>query len=204
MAVLATDTFTRADNLDLGTDWDVPTGGSAFQLLNNAAAPRNPDTDAVESNNSATWPNDQYAQCAATVSGTTSTAGPGPAVRIATGALTLYRCVVSHAASNNVELAKIVSGTYTQLALRTQAWTDGDVLRLEVAGTTLKVFRNGTQMGANVTDSSIASGRAGIGFSSVTTSASLDNWEGGDFTTAAPPGHAATGMTPAVQRAAFW
>jgi len=185
VAVLATDSFTRANNADLGTAWDVPTGGAAFKVASNAATPTFLESDAMESNNSATWPNDQYAQCAVTVVGTVSTTGLGPAVRMATGALTFYRCVASHAATNNVELAKFVSGSYTQLALRTQAWTDGDVLRVEVSGTTLKMFRNGTQLGANVTDSSIASGRAGIGYSGAVTSGSLDDWEGGDFTTAA-------------------
>ena len=49
-------------------------------------------------------------------------------------------------------------------------------------GTTLKVSIAGVQQGANITDSAIASGRAGVAYSSTAVTPSLDDWEAGDLT----------------------
>ena len=51
-----------------------------------------------------------------------------------------------------------------------------------MTGTKLQIFLNGTQVGADVTDNSIASGSAGIAYSSTATSAAIDDWEGGPVT----------------------
>ena len=178
---LASDTFDRANNADLGTSWDVVTGESSFQITSNTAEPSLFNSDCSESNNSVSWPNDQYSQAKVTVVGTTADAGDGVLVRADTGARTFHRAVVNKAGSDNIEIAKFVAGTYTKLANRTQAWTDTDVLRLEAIGTTLKVYRNGTQMGADISDSAISSGRPGVNQSGPVTSGFLDDWEGGSI-----------------------
>jgi hypothetical protein len=205
MAVLATDAFTRANNADLGTAWDVSTGQGAFAISGNTAI-SNFVGDAGESYNAITWPDDQYVQAAVTVTGGTTPgggAGLGVQARAATGAWTAYRLVVSTAVTNNIELAKFVAAGYTLLGQRTQAWTAGDTLRLEAQGTTLRVLRNGVQLGATFTDSGIASGRGGIVLSfGDSVAGSLDNFEGGDFGTPLPPRLFIGGLNVAGQRAA--
>lgn|SRR5574341_128517 len=191
MGVLATDNFNRADNTDLGAAWDPqpgfanPQADRVFNISANTAVPANVAKDSGENYNAVSWPNDQYSQAKATMSGTGAEAGVGVSVRCSTTALTCYRVVINKAATNNVSIAKFVAGVYTLLAQRTTTWVDGDIIYLEAQGSTLKVKQNGTQLGADIVDSAIASGRAGIGFSSTMTSASLDDWEGGDFAVAA-------------------
>jgi hypothetical protein len=108
--------------------------------------------------------------------------------------MTCYRLIGDHAASVNFSIDKFVSGTFTNLGTRTQAFSDGDLVYLEVQGTTLVAKVAGSQLGASITDSAIASGKAGISFSSTETSASLDDWEGGDFAAGGPT---AAQMAPA-------
>lgn len=192
MPALAVDAFTRADNADLGTNWTVQTGNSALKVATNAAANSTTGADCIENYNALTWPNDQYSQVKVTISGgsAASTEGGGIGCRMATGANTLYRCVVGNAGSNNIELKKIVAGTYTSLALRTVTYGAGQVLYLDAQGSTLIIKYNGSQAGASVSDSAIASGRAGLAFSSGSNmSVTMDDWEGGDFAAAtkAPP-----------------
>lgn len=188
-ATLATDNFNRADAADLGAAWDVQTGTQPWKILTNAVTPNSLGSDSEENNNSVTWPDDQYSQAKITVTSTTAgDRGAGVMCRAATGAWTNYRLVVSHAASANVNLSRRVAGTRTALANRTVTWVDGDVLRLEVTGTganiVLKIFQNGSQLGADVADASggIDSGRAGITYSSSTSApTTLDDWEGGSI-----------------------
>jgi hypothetical protein len=190
---LATDTFTRADNADLGALWDPvpPLGG--FKIVGNAAVPTAVGTNAAESYNGVTWPADQYSQARLTTSGTTAQTGPGLLVRCAAAALTCYWLRASHAASNNLQLVKFVAGTPTVLGNITQAWSNGDLVRLEVQGTTLRVLVNGSQAGADITDASIATGRAGIAYIA-TTDGTIDDWAGGTLSTAA----ALAGTAPAI------
>lgn len=202
MAVLASDTFTRANNADLGTAWDVQTGQAAFSLTSNAATPSSTTADCGETYNGVTWPNDQYSQAKVSMTGGTSGVGPGVACRCSSSAHTLYRAVVCGAATNNIELAKFVTGTYTMVTQRTQTWTNGTVLRLEVQGSSLRIYAGGTQLGATVTDAAIASGRAGINYSSELGAPILDDWEGGDFTTTVSPQHTTYTYCQAVSRAA--
>ena len=180
LTALASDDFNRADNVDLGTSWDVTPGGdSRFGIGGNAAVPSNFSVDCSESNNSIAWPSNQYAQAKVTVTGTDGvSSGIGIALRMSTSAMTYYRFVVDKAASNNVAIDKFIAGTFTTLARFTSAWTDGDVLQARAIGDRLEVYRNGTLLGS-VGDNSILTGRAGIAYSSNETSASLDDWEGG-------------------------
>lgn len=192
MSVLASDNFDRANNTDLGSSWDVQTGEARHGIVSNTAQPSDIGNDCSENNNSVSWPDDQYSKGKLSMVGGSdgNGAGPGVAVRMSASARTYYRAVANKASSNNIEVAKMVAGTYTSLAQRTQAWTDEDVLELRVIGTTLRVFYNGTQLGGDITDSSIASGRAGIAYSSGSmTSASINDWEGGDFDAGATERH---------------
>lgn len=185
-AELASDNFNRANNVDLGASWDVVTGEGQWNIATNTAIPNAPSSDAAESYNGVTWPDNQYSQCACTVTGTNAGTGPGPAVRIAVGAQTYFGAIVCKAASNNVEVRKFSAGSFSSVGTRTATWTDTDVLRIEITGASpnivIKVFQNGSQLGADFTGISGAdTGRAGLNHSSITTSSSVDNWSGGSL-----------------------
>jgi hypothetical protein len=184
MAVLATDDFNRANSTGLGANW---TAGALSDTLNvnaNACVPAVlPGNDCYYAYTGITWPNDHYAQIKVTVTSTGGGGvGGGVAVRRTGDGTTRYRAVVDHAASNNVSLDRFLSGAYQNLALYTSAWTDGDVLRLEAQGSSLRVYRNGTQIGTTFTDANIASGSPGIDYSSSVSALTMDDWEGGDLT----------------------
>lgn len=189
MSVLATDDFNRANETPLAGNWTTVTSETNSNLSSNTVVPSVLSNDSTVYRNDITPPNDQYSQAKITVNNNSGGGiGQGVAVRVATGARTYYRVVADHAASNNVELGAMVAGTFTPIWTRTQAFTDGDTFRLEVQGTTLRVYRNGVQIGADSTDSNIASGRFGLSYSSTATSASADDWEGGDFAGAVSSG----------------
>jgi hypothetical protein len=69
---------------------------------------------------------------------------------------------------------------------RTQTWTDGDTLRLEVQGSALTAYRNGTAIGAAQTDTNLATGQPGLAnVGGGVTAGTWDNFEGGYFSTGA-------------------
>lgn len=186
MATLSTDDFNRSNSSTLGTNWSEFSSITAdgFSIASNACDVSLPNTnDTWAYRNGTTWPNDQWAQAKI---GPIGSAGGGQGLGIGLridsgGAKTHYRVIIDHAGSNNVEIAKLNGGGYTQLGVRTQSFTDGDTLYAEVQSTTILCKLNGTQIGASVTDSAISTGNAGISFSSNETNATLDDWAGGDF-----------------------
>lgn len=194
MAIIASDDFNRANTTgpDLGTNWtNVSSGGFAgngFQIVSNHAEPTTLSSDKLEMYTGAVFPADQYAQAKLTVTGTSGSSGPGVAVRCGSDG-TCYRATLSKAASDNLDVARFIAGAFTLVAHRTTTWVDGDTLRLEVQGTTLRVYQNGSQVGADMTDSGIASGAAGIAYTETATVAQVDDWEAGSLAAAAddPP-----------------
>lgn len=181
MSVLGTDAFTRANETPLAGNWTTVTSDTAFNLASNAVTYSNVNNDAAAYRNDITPSADQYSQLALTVTGIGGGGqGFGVCCRASTVARTYYRLVADHSATN-VELGARVAGVFSTIWTRAQAFTNGDVLRVEVQGTTLRAYINGVQIGADVTDTAIASGRFGIAYSSVLTSATGDDWEGGDF-----------------------
>lgn len=186
---LSTDDFNRADNAQLGVNWSNRKGGdTSFGIsTNRLSIGLNQDTFSFY--NGMSFSSDQYSQMAlSSLSGTNDQTGLGVCVRCDTtnlggGAayINMYYAVVNTKASLNVTVSKFVADTYTMLSQRTQAWTDGDILRLEAQGSTLRVYRNGTQMGADITDSSISVGAAGVAHGASFATGFGDNWEGGDI-----------------------
>ena len=186
MTALATDNFNRANAATLGANWTVLSSPTThYEVVSNVAAlvGGSLGDDCVDYYNAVSFPNDQYSQAKLTVTGTGGGgSGVGLCVRKASGSTnTYYRMVADHAGSNNVEIGKKVAGAYTNLGNRTSSFTDGALFYLEVQGTTILAKNAGTTMGASITDSAIASGSAGLAYSSTETSASSDDWEGGDF-----------------------
>lgn len=182
MAVLATDTFDRANADPIGGNWTTAGTYAALKIASNVAVPSNQGADGAAYYNAISWPNDQYSQLKVTGGTGGSGVGFGALTRQATGATnTNYRCVVDRGATNNVEMGKTVAGTFTSLKSFSNTWVDSDVLRLESQGTSHRIYRNGTQISTTATDSAIASGNAGMFYSSDEASTGND-WEGGDFT----------------------
>jgi hypothetical protein len=192
MAILASDNFTRANSADLGTSWDECTGEGdpgGFNISSNTAISQSLVSDTSETNNAATWPNDQYSE--ATFNATAADGvgvGSGVTCRAATGATVTYYRLVGNA--SGYELGRKVNGAFTLLSNGSgTTFAAGDKIRLEVrtngANCDWILKKNGTQFASGTDTSPIASGRAGIGYSSTSSSqanTALSAWEGGDFT----------------------
>lgn len=187
MTTLFTDAFTRADGTLDSTNWDTLTGEASLQIASNHLVPSafNADNcDYVNSTGVASIPNDQWAQITL-LNPTSSSGGGGEGIgielRCATAARTAYRCL---AGNTTITFSKMTdSGTYSGVIASATGLTivANDVLYAEVQGTTVIIKLNGVTK-ITQTDSSIASGRFGIGHSSDTTGTpQLDDFTGGDF-----------------------
>lgn len=180
---MASDTFTAADSTDISTlsGWNI---GNGNIIVTSNAARSNTGGSGPHYWYTGTFANDQYAEV--TLSDVTNTHGQiGPSVRkAASSTVTNYGYEWY---STGREFYKRVAGTYTGLGSTTASGTpvNGDVMRLEMAGTTLTPKINGATdsgIGGAVTDSSIASGQVGIGgWSDGSGSIGADSWAGGDL-----------------------
>jgi len=136
-----------------------------------------------------TVPDDQWFQ--ATILNPMSSSGfdgsgIGVELRMSTSARTCYRLLCGN---TTITFAKFTSGTYSGV-LASQAGLTiaaGDVFYGEIQGTTIIIQQNGVQR-LSTTDSSIASGRFGVGHSSDSAGTpQLDDLSGGDFDVSVPP-----------------
>lgn len=128
--------------------------------------------------NVVSWPNDQYAQATITQSGV----GTGPAVRLSTSADTGYFFINN--AGSTATLVKISAGTATQLESVAYTFNATDVFRIEVIGGLLVAKINGSVV-MFYNDSSVASGKAGMASSVISTTATFKTWSAGSITAAA-------------------
>lgn len=174
MSTLATDDFNRADAASLGANWTAFSGGiSSPSIVSNKAQ----DTGGADSGaiySAATFPADQWAQVVRT-----GADGGGVAVRGATPR-TWYSIHIegTFGASATLLICKFIAGVFTSISSQTVTFASGDTLYGEVQGTTLLAKKNGASLGTSATDSSIASGTAGIfGFGGYI----ADDFAAGDF-----------------------
>ena len=180
MTTLASDDFNRADG-GLGANWTTLASALAPQIVSNqAAGPASPAVGGAGFTGT-TWPNNQWASVI--IGSQISDAvdeGAGPLVRGAVGVASYYFAQ----AGVDTRLYRRLSGSYSQLGSTVGACVTGDVLRLEVNGTSLTVFKNGTPIIGPITDTNIAAGNAGI-WTTRTSNAvpytALNDWSGGDF-----------------------
>ncbi len=201
MSVLATDAFTGSAGA-LGAQWNACTGETVTTGFNldgsgNAIPSAGGGGDCSDTNNAVTWPNDQYSEVVLAASGANGAgAGCGVTCRAATGSTVTYYRLVGNA--SGYELGKKVAGSFTSLSSgsgTTFAATNN--LHLEIQSTTLKMMKNAVQFGGNITDSSIASGRTGIAYSSTDGTTTIDSWTGGDFSSGFVPNNVfATQIAP--------
>lgn len=128
--------------------------------------------------------NDQYAQISIAMPSTTRANGIG--VRM-TGSGATFCGYGFYVMSGTQRLFRVDNGTKTNLGnTGTETIAENDVFRLEISGTTLTAYKNGsvfTAVGTNgqATVTEYTSGKAGIiGYGDVS-DALADNWEGGDL-----------------------
>jgi|SRR5579884_2085868 len=172
--VSVSDDFNRSNSVgSLGANWtEAPSGG--FSVWNNAMATEStgvyPSLAYWSAN---TFNANQYAQLKATSIASNWNAA-GPAVRVSSG-----NCYAASWHDTNVlELHKVVSGTDTTLGT-SATLAVGDVIRIEVSGTSISVKKNGVVVIGPVTDSGVSSGPAGL--YSNGSGAGGDDWTGGEL-----------------------
>lgn len=184
---LASDAFNRTNETPLASPWVTGTSDGGFNLTSNVVVPVDTGSDSSAYYSGPTWTTNQYAQVNITITATGGNGtGCGLSLRHSTSARTYYRAVITNDTSNNLEVGRMSAGSFTSLALRTATFASGNTFRIEVTGsstTTIKVFINGSQSGADITDSTspiTASDPAGLAYSSTET-CSMDNWSAGSL-----------------------
>ena len=134
---------------------------------------------------SGTFANDQYAEATYTAE-TTGDKWVGVAVRInpASGG-SYYGWVSDGTCSYFVEMnnGTPVPNQYPPYPISGTSWTVNDVVRLEVEGTTIRFYRNGSldvSMDGDgiLTDATLTSGNPGVAGYGTSTSTRLDDWSG--------------------------
>lgn len=171
---MPSDNFNRADG-GVGANWTGTLNNHAV-ISNQVAA--NAENFCLSFWNADAFPDDQYSQYQITQ-------GPGSAyhgvtVRHASGTDAYYLLTIGGAAAAGIY--RIDDGTFTAIQTGiTTAFTNGDVIRLEAEGATLRAYENGAQVGTDQTDATYTAGAAGIGLSFITGGAPVrgDDWEGG-------------------------
>lgn len=190
----ATDNFDRANEAPLsgGGNWSagglLPAG--QFDLVGNVAVPHDLSGDMYSAYSGRSWTNDQSSKAKLTVSGTGGGGrGIGLGCRFSEDAFGVhgYFLNVDHAASNNCTIARRLSSAYTALLTFTQAFSDGDTWEFTVEGAAsavvCKAYLSGSLLQTTSPDNSTVPlpGAPGLHYSSSETSASVNDWEGGEL-----------------------
>lgn len=191
MTILASDSMTYTngllDSAHTAGAWSITTNLDVYNIASNIAVAGALANDSGAYYSGITWPNNQYAKCTLVATHADGAGvGYGVMVRLDTAGSNYYRLVGN---ASGFELVKKVAGTTTSLASGTgTTFTAGDTIALQVSGTTLTTYKNGVQFGSPITDAAVATGNAGLGYSS-TSSASdgVINFEGGDTMSSAGP-----------------
>lgn len=180
-ATVAYDHFTDTDSVpidshtaDSGHSW-TKVGSSTMAInTNHAVATASGNPGFYYSSYSP--PDGDYTVKASVVVANTSNVSPAVAGRISTSGETGY---FAYWTNGSWTLFKTVSGTRTQLgAYAGYVPTTAKVVSLAMTGTTINVDVEGVNV-ISVTDSSISTGRAGVGayYADTTTSKYIDDWE---------------------------
>lgn len=186
---LATDTFDRTNNTDLGVSWDAGyTGQNNAQIISNQIRGTSTASSAVETYNVITTPNDQWIQATLATWGTGAARG-ALLVRMANSPTwNGYACIIRDT-TPLFSIERRDGGVGTVLAT-TDAVTPvaGDAYRCEIQGTTLRFVRIvgtvETQL-LTATDATYPTGKTGVHINNQTDTANteLDNVVIGGFAT---------------------
>lgn len=187
MALPATESFTDTTGTALTThsaSWSLNIGDFSIQS-NELAANGVLAADLCAARwNADAFPSDQYAQATLSSKGAVINARIGVGVRIATDGSANYYGLYYDDDASETTMFKVIAGVWSAIgAVFAGNRIVGDVLRLEIVGTTLQYFLNGVSQGTR-TDSDLSSGSAGVVGRGLTTGHRIDNWEGGSLVTA--------------------
>ena len=181
--VIASDTFTRADDTDIGPDWSTRTS-EPWSIVSNVL--RAPGTAPVTGSevHSQVLPDRQWACVTLTTIAGASDIFVGPVLRASAIANTHYQFYASHGAANGSIIDRRIAGADTNLATETSTvWANGDLMCAEADGTALRLFRNTSPTPLlTATDATLTSGLAGLkGFlgGGATSNLQLDSYSSG-------------------------
>ena len=179
MALPATDDFNRADqDLDASSDWTTVTRNPV--IVSNRVR-GNAGGVGLSKWVSDTANNDQYSECDFYTDGGAAAIG-GPAIRVLTDDAYAFQLVGTSTTFRRTIL--IEASTRTTIATATTTTlVSGDLVRIEMTGTTLTTFLAGSSSGQpGGTDATISSGELGLFmYNGPNANAELDNWEGGNL-----------------------
>lgn len=173
MTLPVSDNFNRSNANPAGGNW-TPLTTNVVQILSNRLV-------GVSGFGFTYWnadtPNDaQWASCKMPNASARS-GGPAIRIQVGTGSREGYRYNV-----NDGTLNKYVGGTSTTLQTISDTPSTTAVYKLEAIGSTIKVYKDGVQIGTDVTDTALSSGRVGVWHSS--SSAEIDDWAADSAATA--------------------
>ena len=158
----ATDDFNRTEN-PVGTPWVTCTGSNNAKIVSNQLASTSTGSYIYYN---ATTANDQYSECKQPAN------TGGPAVRLQGTSRDGYFYHIP-----NATLYSRVSGTANSILATGDTPSTTAVYKLEVIGSTLTVYKDGTSIGS-VTNTDFTSGWTGIYIGS--SAGRIDDWAGGD------------------------
>ncbi|MGE5392909.1 MAG: hypothetical protein ACM3NH_04150, partial [Candidatus Saccharibacteria bacterium] len=194
-AVAFSDAFTGADSTLLSSHdsrWVLNTG-SAYQLSSNGVVGAEGSGNGSMANwNASTDPN-QYAKG---VFGAMTHALMGVAVRVNPSTSNGYYFFASDIESY---FGKLDGTTWTDIpdGASRGAFSAGDTIEIRAQGSTIKLYKNGAQIGSDIVDTTYATGNVGIASynSAFYGSSRLDSWEGGPLSGASQGGGTAGGTS---------
>jgi hypothetical protein len=183
------DAFTRANNTDLGTEWDSGyTSTTNARIFSNAVRSVTINTESIEQYNAFTPTADQWASVTLT-----SVAAPNCLVGVILRAqpmpspVTFYFIAAGGFTSANYTVVKKrINFTDTQLLSQNTPWVAGDTLRAEISGSVITVWRNGVLTWTCPSDTGITSaGKVGlylwVATGGALTDAQLDDFNAGNL-----------------------
>ena len=178
--LLVSDNFTRGNSANLGANWSNTLGVSdPIQILSNAAV-QTSATFSAEGWTANVFTANQFSKVTFSGIGTTRSL---VAVRMQTAANTYYACGKdTNANATKYIMEKVIAGTQTSLwNPATTTVTAGDVVELDVVGTTLTCIVNGSTF-HSLTDASISTAaQPGLIASGTGTTAQFTLWSGGNL-----------------------
>ena len=181
-ALPVTDAFTTGADAALTTysaNWSINTGNFQVLAASDDFRANSTNNESGAFHNVETFGNNQYAQVVLTAISDTGTLGAATRCGAA-GVASYYHFYTGDTANY---LAKMVTGTWTQLGSDGSGAANGDTIRIESNGTTQTPKINGSATGTPgaQTDSSLASGKAGISGWGAASTLRGDNFEGGNL-----------------------
>lgn len=175
-SVVATDNFNRANGA-IGANWTKSTVNDGLNIASNAVKSANAGSyDNAMFWNANSFANNQYSQAVITLGA--GVEYEGVIVRANTTDYIIAQCREGDAP--DIVIYWYNGGSYTHIASQSAYdWVTGDVLRVEAEGTTISFYVNDVLEISGSNGSIPASGSAGI--SMYNTTATFDDWEGGDL-----------------------